>query len=294
MLSNRTHSAKLLLRSLSTSRILQTKPRLIPSISNTLTRASSFHTTHYRLSSSSSQTSPEAHRRAILSTLDKWVEQTRLSALSPPPPQSQGWPTPWITKELADEYFPPLFNRGWKIEFIEDRANLPKRRTAFMHRTITFRRYSSALKFMDHLRRLSRTEKHHASLVTIKSAGYKTHVSLFLQTHSAVPPSWLATTDTVETGGEEHDDITSAAVHEEVQQDTLAGITSRDVRYAVLLEEALQCDPLDAEIVNLEGEREVFKWEEFVGQCKEYNVVEKEAGKVGEIDTEKVEKGWRV
>ncbi|KAF9467394.1 hypothetical protein BDZ94DRAFT_1318806 [Collybia nuda] len=164
------------------------------------------------------------------SDTDRYYGPVDLSFKSIPalPPPVSGWPTPWAEKADIEEYLLPLYGRGWGISFKLNRLKVhtnaskddqpkakilgPPRSTAYLVVEYEFDDYQTAADFVTGVATISTAENHHPRTMSIMNAVNPT-VSLTVHTDSAKRPMW-----------------------DQPLGRKIAGITLRDLRFAILVE----------------------------------------------------------
>lgn len=129
--------------------------------------------------------------------------------------------TPMITKSELDEYFYPLFCRGWEIKPLEANGSLndPNLASPFLVRKYRFKGNRSSRAFLQEIFRIESEENHHISFNLWSEK--RPVITVMTQTHSSRRFDQNVEGDRVTAG--------------EIE----AGLTLRDIRIAVLLENLL-------------------------------------------------------
>ncbi|KAF8800238.1 hypothetical protein BYT27DRAFT_7200422 [Phlegmacium glaucopus] len=129
--------------------------------------------------------------------------------------------TPMIMKSELDEFFYPLFRRGWEIKRLEanDNSSHSNHASPFLVRKFRFKGNRSARAFLQEIFRIESEEKHHISFNLWSEK--RPVITVMTQTHSSRRFDQNTETDHVTT------DVIEP------------GLTLRDIRIAVLLENLL-------------------------------------------------------
>ncbi|EKM74590.1 hypothetical protein AGABI1DRAFT_133092, partial [Agaricus bisporus var. burnettii JB137-S8] len=133
-----------------------------------------------------------------------------------------GWPSFWVIRKEVEEFLYPLYARGWGVGFYA-RTNYSSRHdryVAHLNTDYAFANYSCASQFLADLAVTADEEKHHPSLLFLRNSKRPT-LSIYLHTDSALRPRW-----------HEEDPNASPPLSRRVP-----GITRRDLRFAILLEQ---------------------------------------------------------
>ncbi|KAI5123885.1 hypothetical protein M0805_005702 [Coniferiporia weirii] len=176
-----------------------------------------------------------------------WAHERKTADIAPPEPV-RGWPTPLVTQENVDMYFPALYARGWFVEYIsqdkvataEDGSsfNVPTRTAALgvnlRFRLLTGGEAGSAEKALEAMvAELEERENHHVRKRLSESS--PTCYTIVTHTHSAVLPI-SPNPATANAEPAPTDSKTTSKSGRKVKGTRMPGITLRDVRFALLLD----------------------------------------------------------
>ncbi|KAI0072050.1 hypothetical protein K474DRAFT_1775748 [Panus rudis PR-1116 ss-1] len=136
----------------------------------------------------------------------------------PPLPSKPPYPCPHLTQAGVAELLTPLYHRRWTItrvvlkEQSKEKPNQEVKHPLALTKTFEFQGFNAAANFFQNvLTRIVRSENHHPKITIDGSV-----VTVELHTHSAVP-----------------------STSESTPVKPFPGVTARDVRFAILLEQSL-------------------------------------------------------
>ncbi|KAK7059093.1 hypothetical protein VNI00_001717 [Paramarasmius palmivorus] len=141
------------------------------------------------------------------------------------PASVSGWPTPWLDPHEVEHYLLPLQrDHHWRVTFVQ-KAQHP---ALTLQKRYNFKKGPSALNFMKDVIDIANAEDHHPT--SLEYGEDKPYVSLGVRTHSAKIPQQLMAY-LLENIRPETDPPTSPRRQ---------GITLRDVRFALLVDQCFQ------------------------------------------------------
>ncbi|KAF9443095.1 hypothetical protein P691DRAFT_764605 [Macrolepiota fuliginosa MF-IS2] len=138
------------------------------------------------------------------------------------PPPVKGWPSFWTIRKEVEDYLYPLYARGWGIDFLPRKyhSSPNDRYVAHLATEYIFANFNCASQFIADLSALAKEEKHHPCRFSLQNDKRPT-LSLHVLTDSALRPRW----------NEEDPDLDPPLSRR------VPGITRRDLRFAILLEQ---------------------------------------------------------
>ncbi|KAL0071833.1 hypothetical protein AAF712_000755 [Marasmius tenuissimus] len=147
--------------------------------------------------------------------------RTVINRQSQIPPPVNGWPTPWLEPPEVKEYlFPLLRDSQWRLNFVP-KASLS---VPTLCKTFNFKGGVSALAFMKDVVTIADTEDHHPAAIQFNESP-QPHVYIGVRTHSGkISPALL-------------EYFTERIRADPPSKLRRQGITMRDIRFALLVEE---------------------------------------------------------
>ncbi|TFL04570.1 hypothetical protein BDV98DRAFT_590358 [Pterulicium gracile] len=177
------------------------------------------------------------------------------------PPPVKGWPTPWLTQDEFNHYMLPLYEHNWRTT-IETQKQIQAEGTqsthalgTFLEKTFAFDDSRSCFAALQSIHELCEKEKHHCEWTGGGRLDGKNAVTIPVCTHTAMRPEWP------EDG--------SGSQIAPARGRKVPGITLRDVRFAILLDQTLACQvSKDPPTHTPAMRRDQYTWDEFQHRCR--------------------------
>jgi pterin-4a-carbinolamine dehydratase len=206
---------------------------------------------------------PSHHLRAISDdSKSRFSESPPLSGSSPAvPSRVRGWPSPWLSERDFKEYVLPLYKKEWYISFSSRHGSGFTAATGLrmastrLTKIYYFKDLDSTLAFLSKVSELSKSEKHDISFIYEPRGTKGSAITVSVGTHSGKRPDWLEEGSCPELIG-----ITE-----------VPGITHRDVRFAIFMDEAFASHhpQYPSPPFSKSLQRQQLAWREFVYRTRE-------------------------